>query len=182
MRVSPGIMLLGLVLLSCSGASSSVSQLGQTQCSADGTCQRETTPCADPCTAGATRCAGALVQSCAADGDGCLVWAEAVACADGATCNPSWNSCEGRLVMLSWRPNRESGVNRAGGGYRVSIGGRTPIDVPYVSGALAPTSAKMRLPTGTYTAEVVAYARLDSLGGSSGTTSEPSASLTVVVP
>lgn len=85
-------------------------------------------------------------------------------------------------VTLSWQPNRDSGVNRAGGGYQISISGQPVIVVPHVSGPAAPTSTTTTLTTGTYTVTVRAFAALDSQGGSSGTVSAPSQALTVNVP
>ena len=84
------------------------------------------------------------------------------------------------VVDLSWAPNRESGVNRTGGGYIVDITGKPTTDVPYVSGSFAPTSITTTLYTGSYTVTVRAYAALDASGGSSGTESAPT-TLTVNV-
>jgi hypothetical protein len=86
------------------------------------------------------------------------------------------------LVTISWAPNHESGVNKAGGGYRVFIVGKPPVDVPWVSGATAPTSTDVTLLTGSYSVTVAAYAALDAQGGSSGSQSAPSQVLTVNVP
>ena len=55
---------------------------------------------------------------------------------------------------------------------------QTPINVPYVSGLLAPTFTTVSLSTGTYTVSVVAYSTLNQ----SVITSAPSAPLTVIVP
>lgn len=85
-------------------------------------------------------------------------------------------------VTISWNANHEKGVNSSGGGYTVTISGKTPIDVPFVSGATAPTSTVVTLYTGSYTATVKAYAALDSSGGTTGSTSASSASLAIVVP
>ncbi len=85
------------------------------------------------------------------------------------------------MVDLSWAANRESGVNRAGGGYRVDISGKPTTDVPYVSGLLAPTSITTTLFTGSYSVTVRAYAALDAQGGTTGTLSAP-AQMTVQVP
>ena len=83
---------------------------------------------------------------------------------------------------LSWTANRERGVNSPGGGYLVAISGRPPtIDVPYVSGLMAPTSITTTLPPGSYTITVRAYAALDQAGGTTGTVSLPS-QVTVNVP
>jgi hypothetical protein len=85
-------------------------------------------------------------------------------------------------VDLSWAPNRETGVNSAGGGYRVEISGKPTTDVPYLSGLLAPTSLTTTLYTGRYTVTVRAYAQLDAQGGTTGSLSERSQTLTVNVP
>ncbi len=87
-----------------------------------------------------------------------------------------------RSVALAWEANHESGVNRAGGGYQVSISGQPTIDVPYTSGPAAPTSTTVLLQPGSYTVTVRAYAALDSQGGNAGSLSAPSQSLTVNVP
>ena len=86
-------------------------------------------------------------------------------------------------VTISWAANHETGVNSAGGGYHVMISGQAPIDVPYVSGPTAPTSAPpVILQTGTYSVTVTAFAALDKLGGATGSVSAPSQTLTVNVP
>ena len=85
-------------------------------------------------------------------------------------------------VTLSWQANRDSGVNRAGGGYEVSISGQPIIVVPYASGPAAPTSTTVTLTTGTYSVTVRAFAALDSQGGNTGSFSAPSAQLIVNVP
>ena len=85
-------------------------------------------------------------------------------------------------VTLTWAPNHESGVNSAGGGYQVSISGQPMINVPYVSGPTATTSATTSLQTGSYVVTVRAYAALDPQGGRAGSQSAPSQSLTVIVP
>lgn len=84
-------------------------------------------------------------------------------------------------VTLSWNANRESAVNRPGGGYEVAISGQAVIDVPYVSGPAAPTTVTVTLTSGTYTATVRAYAALDANGGTGRTFSAPHVA-TVVVP
>ena len=84
---------------------------------------------------------------------------------------------------LVWAPNHEKGVNSPGGGYEVSISGQSPINVPYVSGAAAPTSLILTtLAKGTYTVSVRAFAALDPTGGTTVTFSAPSASIVVNVP
>ena len=87
-----------------------------------------------------------------------------------------------RAVTLSWDQNRESGVNSAGGGYRIDIAGRDPVHVPWVPGAGTPTSTTIRLPSGRYTVVVFAYAALDAQGGRTGNESAPSQSIQVTVP
>lgn len=57
-------------------------------------------------------------------------------------------SLSGFSVRLSWTANRDRLVNTTGGGYRVyyatasgrALADMTMVDVPYVSGATAPTS------------------------------------------
>ncbi|HLF22557.1 MAG TPA: hypothetical protein VI565_01445 [Burkholderiales bacterium] len=87
-------------------------------------------------------------------------------------------------VQVSWTANREAAVNRAGGGYRV-YHGRTSgfdlatasfIDVPYNSGATAPTSTSLLLSSGDNFIKVVAYSALNPNG------SAPSGEITVSVP
>mgnify|MGYP001358260907 CR=1 FL=1 len=85
-------------------------------------------------------------------------------------------------VTLAWMPSHETGVNSLGGGYRVAISGQPTIDVPFTSAPTAPTSTVTTLQTGTYTVTVRAFAALDAQGGSAGSLSAPSQSLTVVVP
>jgi len=85
-------------------------------------------------------------------------------------------------VTLAWQANRESGVNRAGGGYQVLISGQPMIVVPYASGPTAPTSTVTALQTGTYAVTVTAFAALDAQGGGAGSVSAPSQSLIVNVP
>lgn len=104
-----------------------------------------------------------------------------VACSGGSKSSPPPPPPGNHVVDLSWSANRERGVNLAGGGYLVSIGGAAPLQVPYVSGAFAPTSLTTTLYTGSYSVTVRAYAALDSAGGTTGTVSAPS-TLTVHVP
>jgi hypothetical protein len=87
-----------------------------------------------------------------------------------------------RTVTISWAQNRDTGVNKAGGGYRVSISGQPTVDVPWVSGSTAPTSKDVTLPSGSYTVTVVAYAALDAQGGATGSSSAPSTPITLSVP
>ncbi len=68
-------------------------------------------------------------------------------------------------VLVNWDANKEIDVNATGGGYRVyystgptrSLTNTGMVDVPYVSGPLAPTSATLVLPSGQYAIQVVAY-------------------------
>jgi hypothetical protein len=90
-------------------------------------------------------------------------------------------SPSGRSVTISWTQNRETGVNKAGGGYRIGINTQTPIEVPYVSGSAAPTSYTLTLQPGSYTISVVAYAALDTQGGATGSLSAPSTPYTLTV-
>ena len=87
-------------------------------------------------------------------------------------------------VTLAWTPNRETGVNKAGGGYYVSISGQSsPINVPFnAASGVTPTSTTVPLYTGTYTVTVSAYAALDAQGGTTGSVSASSVPLTVNVP
>jgi len=103
------------------------------------------------------------------------------ACGSSSTPAPAPPSTN-HQVTLTWAPNRESGVNKAGGGYRVAISGKPTIDVPFVSGATAPTRTDVTLGTGSYTVTVSAFAALDAQGGTSGSQSAPSQTLTVTVP
>jgi hypothetical protein len=85
-------------------------------------------------------------------------------------------------VTISWAANHERGVNASGGGYKVNVAGKPTIDVPYVSGAAAPTSTDLTLTTGSYAVTVTAYALLDAQGGSTGSQSAPSQAYTLRVP
>lgn len=107
------------------------------------------------------------------------VWLAAWTAA-AASCSSGSPTTE-HVVDLSWAPNRERGVNQEGGGYRVEINGRSVIDVPYVSGPLAPTSVSTTLTTGLHVVTVRAYAALDAQGGTTGTLSAPS-TLVIGVP
>jgi len=91
-----------------------------------------------------------------------------------AACSSSVTPPTEHLVDVSWSPSRDSGVNRPGGGYRVEISGKAPIDVPYVSGLTAPTFVSTTLWSGTYSVSVRAYGALDAQGGTTGTLSAPS--------
>ena len=94
-------------------------------------------------------------------------------------------------VQVTWIANRERAVNQAGGGYTVyyssspgfNIVAASSVNVPYVSGPAAPTSATISsLSTGAYYIKVVAYSILNPPGSSSGSTSIPSAEISITVP
>jgi hypothetical protein len=136
------------------------------------------------CNAGAKQCTSATeVQTCTTGPDGCRVWSAAAACASGLTCDFALDACAG-TVTLSWPANRESRVNAPGGGYQIIIAGRAPIDVPYVSGPSAPTSANVLLPAGSYVVTVKAFGvfDLDATGSTSRTYSAASPSKAFSVP
>jgi len=150
---------------------------------AESACSSGSPSCTNTCSSsGATQCSGAQLQTCAALANGCLAWSTAVSCPGGLSCDSAQGTCSSHLVTITWAPNRESGVNKAGGGYQVFITGQPTINVPYVSGTAAPTSATARLPGGSHTVTVRAYAALDAQGGTTGTLSAPSQSIQVSVP
>jgi len=80
-------------------------------------------------------------------------------------------------IAVSWIANGESGVNSAGGGYKVyhsttsgfSVSGAGFVDVPYVSGPIAPTTTNLSLATGTHYIKVVAYSALNPSGSPAST-------------
>jgi hypothetical protein len=94
-------------------------------------------------------------------------------------------------VRVSWTANRESAVNRIGGGYRVyfsttnnfNVANASYVDVPYVSGASSPTSYDFTgLMAGIYYFKVVAYSSLNPPGQTSGSKSNPSSQFQVSLP
>ena len=85
-------------------------------------------------------------------------------------------------VNISWAANRETAVNSAGGGYTVAISGQPPINVPYASGTAAPTTTAATLMTSSYSVTVTAYSALNPPGGTTGSTSVPSATFNFSVP
>ena len=107
----------------------------------------------------------------------CSILLSISACGGGGSSPPTLHT-----VTISWAANLETAVNRAGGGYTVNISGQPSIDVPYVSGPLAPTATTVSLITGTYTVTVVAYSTLNPPGDTSGSVSASSAPITVNVP
>lgn len=95
------------------------------------------------------------------------------------------------VVQVSWNANREKAVNSSGGGYKVyystspgfNLTAATVVTVPYVSGALSPTSLTLsNLLIGTYYFKIVAFSALNPIGGTSGSTSLPSAQFSVSLP
>lgn len=92
----------------------------------------------------------------------------------GPSGGPTYN------IQVSWRANHESAVNTTGGGYRVYYA-QTPsvntatatfLNVPYVSGAHAPTSARLtNLQAGKYYFRVVAFSALNPRSSDSAETS-----------
>lgn len=96
-------------------------------------------------------------------------------------------------ILISWDANREKAVNSTHGGYKVyysqtpgfELNSATMIDVPYVSGPLAPTSTKLtNLVSGTYYLRIIAYSGLTLPGSSTFAVSDPSpeVSFSVSVP
>lgn len=104
------------------------------------------------------------------------------ACGGGGGSSPPEPTPTSHTVNISWTANREAAVNSAGGGYTVAISGQSPINVPYVSGLAAPTTTAATLMTGSYTATVTAYSALNPPGGTTGSTSAPSAAFSFSVP
>ena len=77
----------------------------------------------------------------------------------------SVHSDRGKNVTISWTANRDTTVNTVGGGYVVyysstqgfDTSSAGNVDVPYVSGSLAPTSTIIKLNSGTWYIKVEAY-------------------------
>jgi hypothetical protein len=80
-----------------------------------------------------------------------------------------------RPVTITWQVNHEKGVNGPGGGYRVAVAGRAPVDLPWP----APTTLTTVLRSGTRYVSVEAY-EPDPAGG--GTVFSPATTLAVSVP
>ena len=81
-------------------------------------------------------------------------------------CGGCGGSGTSRSVAVSWTANRDATVNTTGGGYAVyystsqgfDTSSASSVDVPYVSGSLAPISATLKLASGTtWYIKVVAY-------------------------
>ena len=111
-----------------------------------------------------------------------------ISCGEEDTSTPSTI----RTVNISWNANRETAVNTTGGGYKVyystSAGfavtdaGVSVMDVPFVVPPRAPTTLVLQLPSGVYYFRVVAYSALTAPWGIDGSTSVPSAQISLVVP
>ena len=96
------------------------------------------------------------------------------------------------IVNVSWDANRETAVNDIGGGYivyyststgfNITDAGVTIVDVPFVAPPTAPTSISLQLSSGQYYFRIVAYSSLTAPWGSGGSTSAPSAQISLVVP
>jgi hypothetical protein len=94
-------------------------------------------------------------------------------------------------LVLNWDANHESAVNSAGGGYRVyyafSPGVDTTqasfLDVPFVSGTLAPTTVTFTNPgQATYYFRVVAYSTFSPPTGNTVRRSSDSAEISIGFP
>ena len=75
---------------------------------------------------------------------------------------------------VSWTRNRESAVNRAGGGYKLyysqtsnfDINSATMVNLPYVSGPYSPASTTLTLTPALWYVKVVAYSAMNSYSSS----------------
>lgn len=94
-------------------------------------------------------------------------------------------------IRVNWAANPEVDVNKAGGGYRVyyskspnvNTSSASYVNVPYVSGATAPTTALLSgLTVGTYYVRVVAYSAYNPQGISGGNRSLGSSEISLSVP
>lgn len=94
-------------------------------------------------------------------------------------------------IRINWAANPEVDVNTTGGGYRVyyakspnvSTSSGTFVNVPYVSGPTAPTTALLSgLTVGTYYVKVVAYSAYNPQGISGGNSSVGSSEVSISVP
>lgn len=105
----------------------------------------------------------------------------------------SFTSADQIAVTISWTANRESAVNTNGGGYKVyysdtpgfalTDAGVILVNVPYISGTEAPTSTIVNLDSGTtYYIRVIAYSALNAPGQTGGSSSQPSADISIAVP
>lgn len=96
-----------------------------------------------------------------------------------------------KSVTLHWTANRESAVNRTGGGYRVyvcdysgfSLSRAIVKEVPYVSGLTAPTTLQLTgVDSGNLYVRVVAFSALNAPSSTAGSASAASSQALVVVP
>ena len=96
-----------------------------------------------------------------------------------------------KSVTVSWTANRESAVNRSGGGYRVyycdysgfSLENASYEQVDYESGASAPTTHTLKKrASGTLYIKVVAFSSLSAPGSTAASMSDASTETSVVVP
>ena len=111
-----------------------------------------------------------------------------ISCGEEDTSTPSTI----RTVNISWNANRETAVNAIGGGYKVYYSTSagfditdadvSVVDVPFVAAPRAPTTLGLQLPSGQYYFRVVAYSALTAPWGIDGSTSVPSAQISLVVP
>ncbi len=95
-------------------------------------------------------------------------------------------------IQISWDANLETAVNSPGGGYKVYYSsnsgfnpgdvGVTEIDVPYSSGASAPTSVLTPLNPGIYYIRIAAYSALNAPGASGGSVSTTTPQITITAP
>lgn len=115
------------------------------------------------------------------------------ACGGGSpdTFGTSGTSTAPSSITLTWNANHEKSVNAPGGGYYVyyanapGVNTQTAnmIQVPYVSGALAPTSVSLTNPSsGTYYFRVVAYSSFNPPNGSTTRRSSDSAEVSIQYP
>jgi hypothetical protein len=100
--------------------------------------------------------------------------------------NNSGSTSNSKTVKLTWNANKEKSVNSRGGGYKIyysqikdnELQNSLFVVVPYVSGSLAPTTAKIsNLNKGKYYFVVQAYSALNS-----GSTSLASTEISLEVP
>ena len=100
------------------------------------------------------------------------------------------SSPSGGDITVSWEVNKETAVNRAGGGYIVYFSqssGFNPGDtgvssksVPYVSGVASPTTTVITVPvSGVWYIRVVAMSQLNAPGSTSGSQSAASSQVSV---
>lgn len=98
-----------------------------------------------------------------------------------STTTTSTDVSTSKTILVAWSPNRETAVNTTGGGYKVYYSSTDPlvpvltssvVNVPYVSGALAPTTTELTsLTSGTYYVKVVAYSARNTTGSTSAVSS-----------